>query len=184
MEKFKELVGEELYKQVTEKLGDVKVDVLDGYVPKQRFSTVTTEKADLKNQVDQLTKQLDDLKTSATGNKDLETKIADLQKVNQDWETKYQSTVLNSAIKFEATKHKARNAEDILAFVKREDLKLDESGVVKGLKEQFEDLKKNKAYLFEEEDTNGGKTKPGTNPAGRKASTEEYSDKLKKSFGL
>lgn len=183
MENLNELLGEELYNKVSEKLGDKKLLINDGsYIPKSKFDETNTAKSQLKEQVGQLSTQLESLKELSKGNTELEKKIADLQKTNTDWESKYQKSTVEAAIKLEAIKHNAINPEDILAFVKNSDLTIDDAGKVKGLTDQFTELKKNKAYLFQ--DDKSTTTKPGTNPAGRKDTSDGLSDKLKKSFGL
>lgn len=175
-----EILGEDLYKQVSEKLGDKKVFVNDGtYIPKQKFDEVNTSKNQLKEQVGQLSTQLESLKQSAKGNTELESKITELQKTNKDWETKYQDTLITSALKLEAVKYNAINPEDVLAFVNKANLSISEDGKIKGLTDEFTTLKKNKSYLFK-----GITNNPGTNPAGQKSGSEDVADKLKKSFGL
>jgi len=81
---LKELLGEELYKQVQEKLGDKKLIVNDGsYIPKTKFDEKNEELKATKAEMDKLQ---DNLKTVT---KDLEghEKIkADLEKVNADFE--------------------------------------------------------------------------------------------------
>ena len=65
---LKELLGEELYSQVTEKLGDKKIMVDDGnFIPKSRFDQVNQAKKDLEVQL-----------------KDRDTQLADLSKNNKD----------------------------------------------------------------------------------------------------
>jgi len=161
-EGVKALLGEELYSKVTEKLGEKKIDLLDGYIPKNRFDEVNTSKAQLKTQVGELSNQLEALKGKASGNDDLMKTIAELQGKNKDWETKYQTTLLETAITSEATKEKARNSQDILAFIDRGQLVLEENGKVKGLSTQLTELKKSKPYLFDI----APQQTPGTNPAG------------------
>ena len=56
---LKEKLGEELYSQVVEKLGDTKIMIDDGnFIPKSRFDEVNTQKKELKEQVDTLNKNL------------------------------------------------------------------------------------------------------------------------------
>lgn len=181
-DKIKEIIGEELYSQVTEKMGDKKIDLLDGYIPKARFDEVNTSKSQLKTQVGELADQLALLKDSAKGNEDLLKKISDLQGSNEKWEKTHKDALIDSAIKLEAIKNDAIDPDDILPFVNKSSLIIDEAGKIKGLNDEFTTLKKNKAYLFKAQQ--GSNTNPGTNPAGKKTSTENMQDKLKKSFGL
>lgn len=176
-----EILGEELFNQVKEKIGDKKVVIAnDGsYIPKQKFDEVNTSKNQLKEQVGELSSQLESLKEAAKGNTNLEQKISELQKSNEDWEGKYQDSLISSALKLEAVKHNAINAEDVLAFVNKDNLSIDKHGKIKGLTDEFAALKKNKAYLFK-----ANSSTPGTNPAGQKSGSEDVADRIKKSFGL
>lgn len=54
MEDLKNLLGEELFNKIQEKLGDKKVMVDDNFIPKTRFDQVNQEKNNLKKQLDEL----------------------------------------------------------------------------------------------------------------------------------
>lgn len=53
---LKEILGEELYNQVQEKLGDKKVDVVNSgqWIPKEKFDKVINEKNNLKKQLEEI----------------------------------------------------------------------------------------------------------------------------------
>ena len=175
----KAIVGDELYNQVVAKLGDKKIDILsDNYIPKSRVDEVNVAKNTLKTQVDELVGQMATLQKSNAGNAELQKTLEELQKKNTEWEGKYNNTILESAIKAEAFKEQARDPQDILAFINRENVKLDSTGKLLGLTEQLTDLKKNKAYLF---DIKTDTTKPpASNPAGTKdPETEKWGDIFK-----
>ena len=63
---LKELLGEDLYKQVEGKLGDKKIAVVsDGnWIPKEKFNEVNLEKNELKNQVSNSEQKIADLEAS------------------------------------------------------------------------------------------------------------------------
>ena len=136
-----------------------------GYVPRSRLDEVNTQKATLKEKSDELAGQLEILKKAAKGNEGLEKQIADLQKVNTDWEAKYQQTSLDSGIKL-AVAGKANDPADILSFLDRTKLALSEDGTVKGLDEAVTELQKTKPYLFVPITPPAGTTPPpaGTTP--------------------
>jgi len=164
---IKAIVGEELYAKVVEKLGaDKKFDILENYIPKARMDEVITQKNQLKTQVTEISLQLESLKTSAIGNEALTKTIAELQTKNTESETKFKKSLITSAIKFQAQIEKAKDANDILAFVDHSKISLDESGKAIGLDEQLVELKKNKAYLFDITVTTPPSPGPGTNPPG------------------
>ena len=62
MDKLKEILGDELYNQVLDKLKDTDIK-LDGKVPYDRFNEVNTKKSELIEQVKQLQAEIDSLKT-------------------------------------------------------------------------------------------------------------------------
>lgn len=90
---LKEILGEELYQQVSQKLGDKKIMVDDGnFIPKSRFDEVNNQKKELKEQVDTLNKTLKDnskdiekFKAAAEGN-------TELQKQLQEYQDKFNNT--------------------------------------------------------------------------------------------
>lgn len=194
MADLKELLGDELYAQVTTKLGDkVQVAVIsDGsYLPKTKLDEVIGQKNQLKTQITDMTAQLDALKVSATGNEALTKTIAELQAKNTDAENKYKKSQITSAIKFQAQLEKARDANDILSFVNHDKITFDDSGNLTGLSEQLVELKKTKSYLFDIA-TTPPSTGPGTNPPGatsqgtfnaEKASMDEYMTEFNKRKG-
>lgn len=152
---YKEIFGEELGTQietvVTEKGVNLIVDNKDkpNYIPKARFDEVIGSKNELKSQVSELTSQLEGLKKSAKGNDELTKQIEELQGKNSEWEKKYQSEILENAVKFKALQEKARDISDLTKFIDMSKLEFGEDGAVKGLDEQINYLKENKSYLFE-----------------------------------
>jgi hypothetical protein len=80
MDWLKELLGEELYKQVTEKLGDKKLLLNDGnYIPKEKFNQVNEEKKLLSEQVAEYKKQIEETTTLLKDNEGLKAKFEALQ---------------------------------------------------------------------------------------------------------
>lgn len=119
------------------------------YVPRSRLNDKNEEIKQLQDQIKERDGQVEQLKKAVKGNEDFEKKIADLQKKNEDWESKYKQTQIDTAIKLAAKD--AKDPADVLAFVKREGLELNEDGTVKGLDEALKGLRESKPYLFGEE---------------------------------
>lgn len=177
-EAIKGIVGEELYTQIVSKLGDKKIDVIsDNYIPKSRFDELVGQKNLVKTQADELGQQLETLKKASKGNEELTKTIEQLQKQNGDWEGKYKSTLLESAIKIKAMSEKAKDPSDLLKFLDASKLEITETGEVKGLEEQLKTLKESKAYLF---DVAGGTPPP--NPAGGGGNTKTDEQTLKDGY--
>lgn len=141
--------GEELAKQIQEKLGDKKIILDDGLmIPKHRFDEETEKNKQLKSQVETYDKQLKDLKKSAEGNEDLTRQIETLQKQNKE---------IKEGFDKELIKVKKTNAlEKLLKDAKHPDLLLskfeldkieldgekikDADNVLKPVKEQYPDM--------------------------------------------
>lgn len=98
---LKELLGEELYKQVMAKAGDKKLMIDDGkMIPKSRFDDVNIQKNELKDQVDNLNKTLTDsskdlekLKLAAGTSDELKKQLEDYQKKVKTTQTKFGETL-------------------------------------------------------------------------------------------
>lgn len=56
MDKLKEILGEELYSKVSEKLGDKKVDIVNNgnWIPKSKFDDVIEQKNNYKKQLEEI----------------------------------------------------------------------------------------------------------------------------------
>lgn len=184
---FKEMFGEELGSQienvVKEKGIKLAIDAGDK-IPKNRFDEVIGVKNELKAQVSELTNQLEGLKKANEGNKDLTSQIEALQKSNEELMQKHQRTIIESAIKFEAVKAKAKDANDLTKFLDVSKLEIDEKGNISGLDVQINELKEQKAYLF---DSDKPASSSGTNPANNKTAggrteVEELQDSYKKAI--
>ncbi len=95
------ILGDELYSQVKEKLGDKKIMIDDGnFVPKSRFDEINNQKKELKDQVDNLNKTLQDnskdfekFKKAAEGNEELQKQLADYQNKISETQNNFNSTL-------------------------------------------------------------------------------------------
>lgn len=138
---------------------------LDGaYIPKARFNEVNEKNKDLVAQIADRDKQLTTLKKAAGDNESLKAQIEDLQKANKEQmeaaDARIKTLQLDSAIKL-ALGESVQDLDIVSSLIKRDTLVLGEDGKVSGLKEQVEDLRKTKPFLFKQE---GGM--PGYHPRG------------------
>lgn len=152
MDKLKELLGEELFEQVKEKLGDKKIDIVnDGrWIPKTKFDEVNNEKNEYKAQVEELNEALGELKGKAKDGEEVEARIQELEEMIENKEKEITNIRKTNAIKFEIMKANPRDVADILPHIDNEVIKI-ENGEVTGLKEQLEKLKEEKGYLFKDD---------------------------------
>ena len=152
MDKLKELLGEELFNQVKEKLGDTKVMIDDGnFIPKSRFDEVNGERQELKNFLKERDDQLKDLKKQAKDSEELTGKINELQEQNEktveEYEDKLKSQRFNFAVERELSKVEAKNVKAVKALIDLEKVKLDGETLI-GLDEQVKEIKESEPYLF------------------------------------
>ncbi|PAD67023.1 scaffolding protein [Bacillus sp. 7586-K] len=151
---LKELLGEDLYKQVMEKVGDNKIDIISNgnWIPKQKFNDLNDSLKDLKKQLQDRDTQLEDLKTKAAGNEDLQNTIKQLQddnkKIKDDYEKQIQQQSFDFALKDALTGAKAKNPKAVEALLNKEAIKLDGDKLL-GLEEQLNKLKESDSYLFD-----------------------------------
>lgn len=154
---LKELLGEELYSQVTEKLGDKKIMVDDGnFIPKSRFDQVNQAKKELEVQLKDRDTQLADLSKNNKDNENLLNQIKDLQALNKqtttDYENKINQMQFDYALDGALTNAKCKNSKALRALLDIDNVKLNE-GKLEGLEEQLNKLKESDSYLFDLETT-------------------------------
>ena len=150
---LKELLGEELYSQVTEKLGDKKIMVDDGnFIPKSRFDQVNQAKKDLEVQLKDRDTQLADLSKNNKDNENLLNQIKDLQALNKQTTTDYESKInqmkFDHALEGALNNAKSKNNKALKALLDMNSIKYQE-GKLEGLQEQIEALQKDASYLFD-----------------------------------
>ncbi len=151
---LKEILGEELYEQVNEKLDDdTKLIINDGkYVPKDTFNEINEEAKILKEQISERDKQIEQLKEDTNATEELKTKIEELQEKNEQTQTELQQKLEQQRLESEIDKallvNKARNPKAVKALLKTDELELTDDGL-KGLDNQLEKIKESDDYLFE-----------------------------------
>lgn len=116
MELNKELLGEELFNQVQEKLGDKKAVILDDgqeiynpkdglYFPKAKWDEVNTSKNHLQTELSTLQTELATLKESAGSKGDYEKKLVELQTKMNENKTSFEAVELENKKKFALQLH-------------------------------------------------------------------------------
>ncbi|MFD1425497.1 phage scaffolding protein [Kroppenstedtia sanguinis] len=162
---LKELLGEELYKQVAEKAGEHKIAVVsDGsYIPKAKFDEKLAEVKEYKNQLQERDAQLKELGAKAKGHDELSAKIEELtaqnEKVKQEYEQKIQQQAFDHALSSALTGAKVKNEKAVRALLDTENIKMKEDKL-EGLEDQLKALKESDGYLFESEESKGNPKQP------------------------
>lgn len=146
------------------------IDAIDesksGMVPRSRLNDKNTEIEELKEEISKRDEQIVKLQDSVKDDSEIQKELEELKNQNSEWETKYKETQLNNAVKLAVAKE-ANDANDILAFINKDELELADDGTVKGLDKAIETLKESKPYLFAPSKPVGNSPQQGDNPTGK-----------------
>ena len=123
-----------------------------------QVATAESERDSAKQELQANQAELDTLKESAKGNEDLEKQLADLQ-------TKFDESKINSekqlaeqqkdfAIKLALKEAQALDDDIVIAQLDKETIKVVD-GKLQGFDEQLKGLQESKAFLFQQEETQG-----------------------------
>lgn len=173
---LKQLVGEDVYKQHIEpKLGaEKKYFFGEGeFIPKGRFDEVNNQVKDLKTQITERDKQLEDLKKAAANNDELKKKIDELTDLNKKTREEYEKKIAEKEYEYEFEKSlsaaKPKDVKILKALIDQSKVTY-KDGKFYGLSEQIEALKKSHDYVFEAEQPPkpAFPTSSGLQPAGGK----------------
>ncbi|MGZ9442934.1 phage scaffolding protein [Staphylococcus epidermidis] len=145
------------------------IDAIDesksGMVPRSRLNDKNAEIDELKAEITNRDEQIAKLHDSVKDDSELQKELDELKDKNAEWQTKYQESQLNNAVKLAVAKD-ANDADDILAFINKDELELQDDGNVKGLDKAIESLKESKPYLFAESKPSGRTPDDGKNVNG------------------
>ncbi|MDK7864040.1 phage scaffolding protein [Staphylococcus epidermidis] len=145
------------------------IDAIDesksGMVPRSRLNDKNAEIDELKAEITNRDEQIAKLQDSVKDDSELQKELDEVKNQNAEWQTKYQESQLNNAVKLAVAKD-ANNADDILAFINKDELELQDDGNVKGLDKAIESLKESKPYLFVENKPSGRTPDDGKNVNG------------------
>ncbi|MCT1678025.1 phage scaffolding protein [Staphylococcus epidermidis] len=134
------------------------IDAIDesksGMVPRSRLNDKNAEIDELKAEITNRDEQIAKLQDSVKDDSELQKELDEVKNQNAEWQTKYQESQLNNAVKLAVAKD-ANDADDILAFINKDELELQDDGNVKGLDKAIESLKESKPYLFVESKPSG-----------------------------
>lgn len=145
------------------------IDAIDesksGMVPRSRLNDKNADIDELKAEITNRDEQIAKLHDSVKDDSELQKELDELKDKNAEWQTKYQESQLNNAVKLAVAKD-ANDADDILAFINKDELELQDDGKVKGLDKAIESLKESKPYLFAESKPSGRTPDDGKNVNG------------------
>lgn len=134
-----------------------------GMVPRSRLNDKNAEIEELKAEISNRDEQIVKLQDSVKDDSEIQKELDELKNKNAEWQSKYQESQLNNAVKLAVAKE-ANDANDILAFINQDELELQDDGTVKGLDKAVESLKESKPYLFADNTPKGNTPQDGNNP--------------------
>lgn len=150
---MKELLGEELFNQVKEKIGDKELIINDGtYIPKKKFDDLNNDKKDLQKQLEEVNAKVQEL-SSTDAEKfqkeidELKTKYeTDTKALNDKWdkrEREYLISDMTRDLKFSSESAKKSFIRDLT----EKDLKI-ENGKMLGYDDFLNEYRKNDEGAF------------------------------------
>lgn len=159
MEFLKDVLGNELYGKVAEKLeGNDKVRLANlaggQYVDKEKLDEAQKTIGGLKKSLEAREQDIAELKKSIKGGDEISKQLSDLQaKYEADTRNlneKLKENSLASAIDIAVLKARGKNPKAIKALLDKSKLSLSGDGNVEGLPEALDSLKNSDPYLFEQ----------------------------------
>ena len=147
---LKEILGEELFEQVQEKLGTKKIDILDNYVPRSRLNEVVEKNKLNEEKLVAYQKQIEETKTMLDGTEELKGKYAKLQE-QYNLDLKNKDTQISNILKKSTLKEKlvnegAKHPELLMKEIDFDKITIEgdkligADDIIKGIKETYNDL--------------------------------------------
>ncbi len=160
---LKGVLSEETFAKVQDETSKVEGKLADlstgKFVSNEKYSALETQLTNTQNLLNQKNDDYDKLKEAAGENETLKKQIDDMksdfeaEKTNLEnsYKKQLKQNVISSTI---VSEFKPKDVNDIMSHIDLEKIKVEDGKVTEGLKEQVEELRKEKAYYF---DNNGGK---------------------------
>lgn len=121
------------------------------YVPISRLNDKIGELNTATTTITTLNQTIRTLKDQVKDNEKATETISQLQGDLDNYKQALKDNKINSALQLCAIESKAHDAKDLKGFLDLNKITINETGEVIGIKEQVEQLKKDKAYLFKED---------------------------------
>lgn len=118
-----------------------------------KAAAAVSERDGLQTQLDDRDKQLDELKKSSKDNKELESKLSDLQEQNKQQTDQLKQKLADQSKSFKITEalrdSNAHNPKTVLGLLDTDSIEVDEKGNLKNIDDQIKAVKESDPYLFE-----------------------------------
>ena len=160
---LKGVLSEETFAKVQDETSKVEGKLADlstgKFVSNEKYSALETQLTNTQNLLNKKNDDYDKLKKAAGENETLRTQIDDMKsdfetqktELENNYKKQLKQNVISSTI---VSEFKPKDVNDIMSHIDLEKVKVEDGKVTEGLKEQVEELRKEKAYYF---DNNGGK---------------------------
>lgn len=165
MDELKNLLGEELYNQVMEKLGDTPFTLGEGKIPLDRFNEVNNKKKELEETLKTVQEQLQGLQSERDT---LNTKVSDLQ-------GELKTSNINHRVEAMLQAARAKNPKTVRAVLDLSNID-DTEECYSAIQAQIDSLKTSDSYLFEGNVVTGNE--PSTSNLGSGGITKEDFQKM------
>lgn len=161
---LKDVLSEETFAKVQEETSKTEGKLADlstgKFVSNEKYSALETQLTNTQNLLNQKNDDYDKLKKAAGENETLKNQIDDMKsdfetqktELENNYKKQLKQNVISSTI---VSDFKPKDVNDIMSHIDLEKIKVENGKVTEGLKEQVEELKKEKAYYFND---NNGKT--------------------------
>lgn len=164
MDFLKEILGEDLFKQFTEKINafngneenkDKRIKLANlgagAYVSKEKYASLETENNSKIAELDNANNLIAELKKSTKGNEDLQGKITGYESQVAELQAELEKTKLDAAIKVALLSEKAMDIDYLMFKLKEkgETLELEKNGKIKGWNDKISGLKTQFPTQFE-----------------------------------
>lgn len=155
------------------------------FVPKARLDAEIVKNVELKKTISENESAMNKLNDLTKDNEKAQETIANLQSKMDSMKETVKQTSLSLALKAKAMELGAidETGQDLLAFLDKDKLVVNEDGTVTGLDEAVKSLKASKSYLFNSDSINKGHDPapaPGTGAPGRPAADKIPGSKTNK----
>jgi hypothetical protein len=145
------VLGEELYNQVLEKIGNQKIGFLDGYIPKTRFDEVNEKLKTSKEQIEKFSGQIEETKELLSKSEEYKTKFEELESKYNTSKLEYETNISNitkkSAIEKRLLEEGAKHTKLIMSDINMNNIKIDGENLI-GLDDEIKRAKENYNDLF------------------------------------
>ncbi|WP_432406711.1 phage scaffolding protein [Wukongibacter sp. M2B1] len=149
MRNSKDILGEELYKKIREKVGDRKIIIDDeNYIPRSRLNQVIHQKNVFRKNIETLSNQLEEMAEKIEIKEQLIKRLESSEKRLIKENSRVKDICLANAIKLEALKMNAKNIHVVSRLIDKTGLEILDDGSVRGLEEQLNKLKEDQSSLF------------------------------------